>query len=43
MPKQRTLDTRIAEMQESLTRLRTMQKIKELKDSLPKQKRRGRR
>jgi uncharacterized coiled-coil protein SlyX len=40
MPKQRPITARIEELEERLTRLKTMKKIEELQDMIPKQKRR---
>lgn len=40
MPKQRAVETRISELEESLQRLKTMKKIQELQHSLPGRKKR---
>lgn len=39
MPRQRTIDVRIAEKEAELGRLKTMKKIQDLQDELPKLKR----
>lgn len=42
MPRQRTIDVRIAEKEEELKRLKTLKRIRELQDELPAIKRRKR-
>ena len=42
MPKQRPVDMRIAELEDSLQRLKTLKKIEELQKSLPVRKKKRR-